>query len=124
MCLDFELQDGGILGAGEVGKRLTTTRATTLLRRKDLKVDDGRKVGVIASVRTWPTGLLAARPTRRCVGAGQIRSRRSHRRGVLGLASKELLLAKTDQRLEPLDLDFELGLALKGSGMLGLPVGA
>ena len=53
---DLDLQDGGILGAGEVGERLTTPRATALLRRKDLRVDDGRKVEIIASVRTWPTG--------------------------------------------------------------------
>jgi hypothetical protein len=42
---------------------------------------------------------------------------------TIGLASKELLLAKTNHRLEPLDLGFELGLALKGSGVLGLPIG-
>jgi hypothetical protein len=35
-----------------------------------------------------------------------------------------LLLAKTDHCLEPLDLGFELGLALKGSGVLGFPVGS
>jgi hypothetical protein len=123
MCPDLDLQDGGILGTREVGKRLTTPRATALLRRKDLRLDDGRKVRIIASVRTWPTRLLAARPTRRCVGVGRIRSRRSRRRGGLGLAPKELLLAKTDHRLEPFVLDFELGLALKGSGVLSLPVG-
>jgi hypothetical protein len=120
---DLDLQDDGILGAGEVGERLTTPRAAALLRGKDLRVLDGRKVGVIASLRTWPTNLLAARPTWRRIGAGSIRGRRSRRRGGLGLASKELLLAKTDHRLEPLDLGFELGLALEGSGMLGLPVG-
>ena len=120
---DLDLQDDGIFGAGEVGERLTTLRATALLRRQDLRVLDGRKVGVIASLRTWPTRLLAARPTWRRVGAGRIRTRRSRRRGGLGLAPKELLLAKTDQCLEPVDLGFELGLALKGTGMLGLPVG-
>jgi len=41
---DLDLQDDGILGAGEVGERLTTSRATALLRRKDLRVVDGRKV--------------------------------------------------------------------------------
>jgi hypothetical protein len=30
---------------------------------------------------------------------------------------------KTEQRLEPFDLDFELGLALKGSAVHGFPVG-
>jgi hypothetical protein len=39
------------------------------------------------------------------------------------LRPKELLLAKTDHRLEPVDLNFELGLAFKGSGVHGLPVG-
>ena len=115
---DLDLQDDGILGAGEVGERLATPRATALLGRKDLRLVDGRKVGVIASLWTWPTGLLAARPTRRRVGAGRIRGCRSRRRGGLGLAPKELLLAKTDHRLEPLDLGFELGLALEGSGVL------
>jgi hypothetical protein len=120
---DFDFQDEGILGAGEVGERLTTPRAPALLRRKDLRVVDGRKVGVIASLGTWPAGLLAARPTRRRVGAGRIRGRRSRRRRGLGLASKELLLAKTNQRLESFDFDFELGLALNRSGVLGLVVG-
>jgi hypothetical protein len=120
---DLDLQDDGILCAGEVGERLTTLRATALLRRQDLRVVDGRKARVIASLGSWPTRLLAPRPTWGRVGAGRIRTRRSRRRGGLGLAAKELLLAKTDHRLEPLDLDFELGLTLKGSGVLGLPVG-
>jgi len=123
MSPDLHLQDDGILGAGEVGERLTTPRATAPLRRKDLRVIDGRKVGVIASLRTWPTGLLATRPTRRHVGAGRIRGRGSRRRRGLGLAPKELLLAKTNQRLESFDFDFELGLALNRSGVLGLVVG-
>jgi len=120
---NLDLQDDGILGAGEVGEGLTTPRATALLRRKDLRFVNGRKMGVIASLRTWPTGLLAARPTRRGVGAGRIWGRRSRRRGGLGLAPEELLLAKTDQCLEPLNFNFELGLALKRPGVLGLPVG-
>ncbi|HLY82922.1 MAG TPA: hypothetical protein VKQ71_08045 [Acidimicrobiales bacterium] len=120
---DVDLQDSGILGAGEVGERLTTPRATAHLGRKDMVLVDGLKVGVVASLGTWPTGLLTARPTRRRVGAGGIRGRRSRRRGGLGLAPEELLLAKTEQRLEPLDLDFELSLALTSSGVQGLPVG-
>jgi hypothetical protein len=120
---DFDLQDDGILSAGEVDKRLTTPRATAHLRWKNLRIVDGRKVGVIASLRTWPTHLLAARTTWPRIGAGRIRGRRSRRRGGLGFAPKELLVAKTDHRLEPLNLGFELGLALKGSGVLGLPVG-
>jgi len=48
---------------------------------------------------------------------------RTRRRGGLGLATEELLLAKTDQRLQPLDLDLEFGLALQGPGVLGLVVG-
>jgi hypothetical protein len=120
---DLDLQDDGILSAGEVGKRLTTPRATAHLRWKNLRVVDSRKVGVIASLRTWPTNLLAARATWQRIGAGRTRGRWSRRRGGLGLAPKELLLAKPDHCLEPLDLGFELGLALKGSGMLGLPVG-
>jgi hypothetical protein len=120
---DFDLQDDGILGAREVGERLTTPRATALLRWKDLRVLDSQKVGVIASLRTLPTRLLAARPTWRRVGARCVRGRLSRRRSGLGLAPKELLFAKANHRLQPLNLDFELGLALKGSGVLGLPVG-
>ncbi len=120
---DFDLQDVGILGAREVGEWLTTPRATAFLRWKDLRVVHGRKVGVIASLRTWPTGLLAARQPWRRTGAGRVRGRRSRRDGGLGLAPKELLLAKTDHRLQSSDLGFEVGLALKGSSVLGLPVG-
>jgi hypothetical protein len=63
MSPDLDLQDDGILGAGEVGERLTAPRAPALLRRKDLRLVNGRKVGVIASLRTWPTKLLAPWPT-------------------------------------------------------------
>jgi hypothetical protein len=88
-----------------------------------LRVVDGRKVRVIASLRTWPTKLLAARSPRRRIGVGRIRGRWSCRRGGLGLTPKELLLAKTNHRLEPLDLSFEPCLAFEGSGVLGLPIG-
>jgi hypothetical protein len=88
-----------------------------------LRVVDSQKVGVIASLRTLPTRLLAARPPWRRISAGCVRGRRSRRRSGFGLAPKELLLAKANHRLQPLDLGFELGLALKRSGVLGLPVG-
>jgi hypothetical protein len=120
---DLDLQNDRILGAGEVGERLATPRAAALLRREDLRVLDGHEVGVIASLGTGPTRLLAAWPRRGCVGGGAIRGRRGRRRGGLGLASKELLLAKTKLGFESLDLHFELGLTLKGSGVLGLVVG-
>src|SRR5277367_190800 len=123
MSPDIDLQYDGILGAREIGEGLTTPRAAALVGRKDLVFDNGREVGIIASFRTGPTALLATRPSRRRVGVGCIRSGRSRRRGGLGFAPKELLLSKTDHCLEPLDFDFELGLALQGSGVLGLPVG-
>jgi hypothetical protein len=123
MSFDLDLQDEGILGAGEVGERSATPRAPAPVRREDLRVLDGHEVGVIAPLGTGPTPLLAARPRCRRVGRGSIRSRRGRRRERLGLAPEELLLAKAKLGLEPIDLDFELGLALEGSGVLGLVVG-
>jgi hypothetical protein len=120
---DLDLQDDRILGAGEVGERLATPRAAALTRREDLRLFDAGKVGVIASLGTGPTRSLAAPSTWRRVGGGSIGGRRSRRRSGLCLAAEELLLAKTKLGLESLDLEFELGLALEGSGVLGLVVG-
>ena len=120
---DVDLQDGGILGAWEIGEGLTTLRAAALVGRKDLVFDIGEEVGIIAAFRTGPTALLATRLSRWCVGVGRNQGRRSRRRGGLGLTPEKLLLAKTEQRLEPFVLDFELGLALKGPAVHGFPVG-
>ena len=60
---DIDLQDGGILGAWEIGERLTTPRAVALVGRQDLVFDNGREVGIIAAFRTGPTALLATRPS-------------------------------------------------------------
>ena len=54
---------------------------------------------------------------------GRIRGRWSRRRGGLGLAPEELLLAEADQGLKPLDLGLELGLTFESPAVHGLPVG-
>ncbi|MBV8383049.1 MAG: hypothetical protein JOZ63_10595 [Planctomycetaceae bacterium] len=86
-------------------------------------LDDGREVGIIAAFRAGSAALLAARPPRRRVGAGRVRGRRDGRRGGLGLAPEELLLAESEQGLEPVDLGLELGLAIESAAVHGLPVG-
>ena len=58
---DIDLQDGGILGAWEIGERLTTPRAAALVGRQDLVFDHVREVGIIAALRTGPSTALAAR---------------------------------------------------------------
>ena len=119
----FNLQDDGILGAGEVVEGLTTLRATALFGGQDPVFGDGREVGMIASFGPGLTGLLAARPPGQRVGAGQIRGRRRRRRGSFRLAAEELLLPEPDQGLESGDLGLELGLTVQGATMHGLPVG-
>jgi hypothetical protein len=54
---------------------------------------------------------------------GRIRDRGSGRRSGLGLAAEELLLAEAKQGLKAVDLGWELGLALEGAAMHGLPIG-
>src|SRR5271157_21798 len=58
---DIDLQDGGILGAREIGERLTTPRAAALVGRQDLVFDNVREMGIIAALRTGLTALLATR---------------------------------------------------------------
>ena len=91
---DVDLQEDGILGAGELGEGLTTPGATALFGGQGVVFGDGREVGMITSLGPRPTGSLAPRPPGRRIGAGWIRGRRSgHRRG-LGLAPEELLLVE------------------------------
>ena len=123
MSADLDFEDEGILGAREVVERLTTLRAPALLGGQDVVFGDGRQVGVIASWGPRPTGLLATRSRCPRVGLGRTWSRRSGGRGGFGLAAEELLLPEPELRLEPLDLGPELGLALQGAAMHGLPVG-
>jgi hypothetical protein len=120
---DVDLQDGRILGAGEVGEGLAALRAKALLGGQDMVLGDGREVGVIASLGSGPTALLAATTPCRRIGLGRIRDGRSGGRGGLGLLAEELLLAEPDQGLEAVDLGLELGLAFEGAAMHGLPVG-
>jgi hypothetical protein len=120
---DVDLQDEGILRAGEVGEGLTAPRTSASLGGQDVVLGDGREVGVIASRGPGVTGLLAARSPWRRIGVGWIGGRRGGGRGGLGLAAEELLLTKPEQGLESIDLGLEFGLALEGAAMHGLPVG-
>ena len=86
-------------------------------------LDDGREMGIVASLGTRLAGLLASVPTRWRVGWGGEWGRRMGRGGGFGLSAEELLLAEAKESLEPFDLGLELGLALEDAAMLGLPVG-
>jgi hypothetical protein len=123
MSANVDFEDEGILGARELVEGKIALRTTALLGGQDVVFRDGREMGIIASFGPGAIGLLAAPSRRRWVGAGRIRGRRSGRGGGLGLAAEELLLAETEQGLEVVDLGLELGLAVEGAAMLGLPVG-
>ena len=120
---DLDLQDDRILGAREVREGLAALRTTAPLGGEFVVLDDGRKMGIIAPLRTRPAALLASGPTRWRLGGGRQRGRRFGRGGGLGLSAEELLLADAKQRLKPIDLGLKLGLAFEGAAMHGLPVG-
>ena len=123
MGSDLDLQDFGILGAREVGERLTTPRAKALVGRKDMILGDRRKMGMIAASRPRLATLLPAWPRLGGVSAWDTSGvDGSGRCGGLGLAPEELLLAKPEQSLELLDLLLELSLAIEGTSVHGLPV--
>jgi hypothetical protein len=86
-------------------------------------LDDGREVGIVASLGPRLAGLLASAPRRRRVGWSGERSCRPGGSGGLGLSAEELLLAEPEEGLKPLDLGLELGLAIEGAAMHSLPVG-
>ena len=120
---DVDLQDDGILGAGEVVEGLTAPRAAALLGGQD-RGPRGRPGGGNNRVVWARADRVAGREAAAAAGRrGADRGRRSGRRGGLGLSAEELLLAEPDQSLESVDLGLELGLAFEGAAMHGLPVG-
>lgn len=123
MSPDLDFEDDRILGAGEVGEGLATPRATALIGGELVVLDDGREMGIVASLGPRLAGLLASGATRWRVGRGGERGRGIGSGCGLGLSTEELLLAEAKLGLELVDLGLELGLAFEGSAMLSLPVG-
>ena len=123
MSTDVDREDLGVLGPGEVGERLTTPRALTLIGRQWVILDDRRQVRIIPAFRSRLAALLAAGPPRRGVDTGRVGTRRCRRRGGLGLGPQELLLAEPQQGLQPLDLLLEPGLTVESPPVHGFPVG-
>lgn len=70
-------------------------------------LDDGREVGIVASLGTGLAGLLASGPTRWRIDRGDEWGRRSRRGGGLGFSAEELLLAELEESLKPFDLGLE-----------------
>src|SRR5512135_2059977 len=114
---DFDLQDCGVVGAGERGERLSAAGTPLLF---DGQFDDlfhGGQVGVVPAFGSWLSPSLSAG------------SRRSGRSGGavdggprLGFAPEELLFEGADAGVELLVLLVEELLALDGPLMHGLPV--
>jgi hypothetical protein len=118
MGTDFDLQDRGVVGAGEGGQRRSTTRTPLLFGREFHDLFDGRQMRVVPSFGPWLPPALSARSRRsgRSVGTGD--GGRS-----LGLASEELLFEGPDAGVELLVLLGEELLAPEGPLVHGLPVG-
>jgi hypothetical protein len=125
--LDLDLQDGGVVAAGEGVEGLAAAGAVALVGGQVEDFLGGGEVVVVASAVALVAGLLTAPAPgggrRRGVGAGGS----GVGRGIvgvvgvgLGLAAEELLLAESEEGLESCDLVLEGGLALGGALVLGL----
>ena len=123
MGADVDLQDDRILGAREVVEGLAAPRTPTLIGGECDVLGDGRELGIVAPLWARLARLLATTPTRRRVGRGGERGGGFGRGGRLGLAAEELLLTQAQPGLKPGDLGLELGLAIEGAAMHGLPIG-
>ena len=84
---------------------------------------NGREMGIVTPLWARPARLLASGPTRWWVGRGGERNRPFGRGSGLGLSAEELLLTEAKQGVKPLDFGLELGLAIQGAAMHGLPIG-
>ena len=115
---DVDLQDGRLVGAGELGEGLSAAAAPLLLGGQFDEFFGGGQVGVVPAFRSRLSPSLPAW-SRRSVGSGGAAD--GGRR--LGLASEELLLAEAELGLERGDLLLELGLAGHGAVEHGLVVG-
>jgi hypothetical protein len=143
MGLDLDLEDGGVIGAREVGERLAARRAALLVGGPGHFLRGGRQVAMVAAAVSGAAPLLAARSSavaggRRRVGVGARgwrgavgvggRDRGWGREQLIGTVAcfgtaAEMLLP------EEAKLGFEFGdalaesrLALTGALMHGLPV--
>jgi hypothetical protein len=120
MGLDFDLQEGGVLGAADGGEGAAAGPAAALLPRDLVFFDEGGQVGIVAAAGPRPTGLLAAPPGVRARGP---KGRRAGGRDAgFALAAEELLLAETQLGFECGDALLEGGFALDGAVVHRLPV--
>ena len=103
---DVDLEEDRILGAGKVVEGLAAPRATALIGGELMVLDDGREVGIVASLGTGLAGLLTSGATRWRVDRSDERGRRLGR-GGLGRSTEELLLAEPKPGLKPVDLGLE-----------------
>ena len=94
-----------------------------MLRGEFMVFDHGREVGMIAPLGALATALLAPFSAGRWGAGVRGRDRRFGGGAGLGLSAEALLLAEPQQRLEPIDLGSELGLALQGLAMHAPPIG-
>jgi hypothetical protein len=120
VCLDFDLQDGGVRGAADGREGLAAAPATARRCREFVLFDNRGQVGVVAAARSRPAGLLAASLSGR--GSWTRRGRWGSGAG-LGLFAEELLLAETQLSAELFDLLLEMGGTLDRAVVHGLPVG-
>jgi hypothetical protein len=107
MSPDVDLQNDRIVAAGEVVEGLAAPRAAALIGGELVVLDDGREMGIVASLGTGFARLLTSGPTRWRVGRGRQRGRRWGRGGGFRLSAEELLLAEAEEGLKPLDLGLE-----------------
>ena len=119
MGTDFDLQDGGVVGAGERDERLSAAGTPLLFGGQFDDLFHGGQVGVVPAFRSWLSPSLSARSRRSGRSVGSVDGGRS-----LGLAPEELLFEEADPGVELLVLLIEEWLAWDGPLMHGLPVGS
>lgn len=117
--LDFDLQEGGVLGAAARGEGPAPALATALVPGDRVVFDDGRQVGESAAFGPGAAGLLAAASLGWCGPRGG--RGRGGRTAALGLGAEEWLLAQTQLGAEWFDCLLEEGFTLEGAFMQSLP---
>ena len=95
MGTDLDLQDRGVVGAGEGGEGLSAAGTSLLFGGQFEDLFDGGQVGVVAAFGSRLSPLLSAGSWR----SGRAGEALAGGRGV-GLASEELLLAEAELGLE------------------------
>jgi hypothetical protein len=117
MSPDFDLQDGGIVGAREGGKRLSAVGTSLRFGGQFDDLFDSGQVGVVATFGSRLSPLLSAGSRRSGRAGGAVAGG-----GRIGLATEELLFEATDAGVELLVLLAEEFLPSDGSVMQGLPI--